>query len=135
VYVHEDHERALAQGNVYFHKYLAANAEASARGRVVGAPTAAPVPGAPPSHAHMMQRFRGMTCAEMVAEERLIVGDPEHCAAMLLGMQRRFGITQVGGQFNFGGMPHDEVMRSMRLFREQVAPRVEAAALAEARSA
>jgi natural product biosynthesis luciferase-like monooxygenase protein len=135
VYVHEDNERALAQGDVYFRNYLAANAEANAHGRVAGAAPPTPIPGAPPPHAVMMQRFRQMTCAEMVAEERLIIGDPEHCAAMLLSMQRRYGITQVGGQFNFGGMPHDEVLRSMRLFREQVVPRVEAAALAEAGTA
>ncbi len=58
--------------------------------------------------------------------ERLIYGTPERCIAQLR-RDAEAGITDVLGWFDVGGLPHEQVVRSLRLFAQEVLP-----ALAEA---
>ncbi len=121
VYVRANHDRAVAEGETYFTRYLAAHEEAGTRAR----------PGEVADYAHhagSSDRLWRTGYADMRAQERVIVGDPAYCAATLAGLQRRFGITHLAALFNFGGMPHQAVLESLRLFRTDVVPRLEAAA-------
>ncbi len=60
---------------------------------------------------------------EYLAENRAIIGTPEQCVAKINAL-REEGIDYFGCNFDFGGMEHDKVMRSMKLFAEEVAPRL-----------
>src|SRR5262245_63481085 len=55
--------------------------------------------------------------------EEMIFGSPDTCAHRLDDLQRRAGVNYVLCWMNFGGMPQEQVMRSMRLFAHQVMPR------------
>jgi alkanesulfonate monooxygenase SsuD/methylene tetrahydromethanopterin reductase-like flavin-dependent oxidoreductase (luciferase family) len=52
--------------------------------------------------------------------ERAVIGRPEACIEKLRLLSERFGITYFSFEVNFGALPHQEVMRSMRRFSETV---------------
>ena len=58
-----------------------------------------------------------------LAENRAIIGTPDQCAEKI-GRLRRQGIEYFGCNFDFGGMEHQKVMRSMELFSKEVMPRL-----------
>ena len=60
---------------------------------------------------------------EYLSDNRAIIGTPEQCAAKINGL-RAEGIEYFGCNFDFGGMEHEKVMRSMRLFADEVMPRL-----------
>ena len=58
---------------------------------------------------------------EYLAEKRAIIGTPEQCAEKI----RQFGelgIEYFGCNFDFGGMSQEKVLKSMKLFAEEVMP-------------
>ena len=57
-------------------------------------------------------------------DQAAIVGDPEEVADKVRMHKETLGVTHLMGAFSRGGVPHDAVMRSMRLFAEKVIPRV-----------
>ncbi|HEX6513168.1 MAG TPA: LLM class flavin-dependent oxidoreductase [Chloroflexota bacterium] len=57
---------------------------------------------------------------EMRAAGRVIWGNPEECIEGIHTAARNFEFDTVAAVFNWGGLPHDKVMQSMRLFAEQV---------------
>lgn len=60
---------------------------------------------------------------EYLAQHRAIIGTPDECVARIQAL-RAHGIDYFGGNFDFGGMPHEKVLRSMTLFAEEVMPRL-----------
>src|SRR5262249_48539985 len=60
--------------------------------------------------------------AEMRATGRLVYGDPQQCIEAIKTAQQEFTFNTVAAVFNWGGLPHDRVMRSMRLFAKEVIP-------------
>ncbi|MBI3325472.1 MAG: hypothetical protein HYZ81_02050, partial [Nitrospinae bacterium] len=54
--------------------------------------------------------------------ERAIFGEPSHCIERIHQIREALDIQQLMGWMNIGGMPHDKVLRSMRLFAERVLP-------------
>ena len=58
---------------------------------------------------------------DYLAEKRAIIGTPEQCITAIREFQQQ-GIEYFGCNFDFGGMPHETVMRSMKLFAEEVMP-------------
>jgi alkanesulfonate monooxygenase SsuD/methylene tetrahydromethanopterin reductase-like flavin-dependent oxidoreductase (luciferase family) len=60
--------------------------------------------------------------AEMLSEGRLLYGNPEQCIEGIHTAARNFEFDTLAMVFNWGGLPHDRVMSSMRLFAEQVMP-------------
>jgi alkanesulfonate monooxygenase SsuD/methylene tetrahydromethanopterin reductase-like flavin-dependent oxidoreductase (luciferase family) len=53
-------------------------------------------------------------------------GDPENVAERVLTYARHGGANHWMAEMRFGGLSHDQTMRSMRLFAEEVMPRVRA---------
>lgn len=60
-----------------------------------------------------------------VLRERAVYGSPEFVAERLLELRESFGYSSLSLWMNAGGqIPHERVLRSMRLFIERVAPRL-----------
>jgi alkanesulfonate monooxygenase SsuD/methylene tetrahydromethanopterin reductase-like flavin-dependent oxidoreductase (luciferase family) len=55
--------------------------------------------------------------------DQMIFGSPDTCAAKIERLCRTAGVNYILGWMNFGGMPQERVVRSMRLFAHQVLPR------------
>ena len=51
-----------------------------------------------------------------LSEHRAIIGTPDQCVAQIDGLRQR-GIDYFGCNFDFGGMEHEKVLRSMQLFK------------------
>jgi alkanesulfonate monooxygenase SsuD/methylene tetrahydromethanopterin reductase-like flavin-dependent oxidoreductase (luciferase family) len=60
---------------------------------------------------------------EYLAENRAIIGTPDQCVARI-NLLRQHGIDYFGCNFDFGGMEHEKVIGSMKLFAEEVMPRL-----------
>lgn len=61
---------------------------------------------------------------DTLAHHRAIVGTPEQCVAQIQAL-RQHGIEYFGCNFDFGGMEHAKVLRSMELFAQEVMPRLQ----------
>ncbi|HMD64696.1 MAG TPA: LLM class flavin-dependent oxidoreductase [Stellaceae bacterium] len=51
-----------------------------------------------------------------------IVGTPEDCIQQIAELQRVTGTDHVVTEFSFGGIPHDDAEKNMRLFADRVLP-------------
>lgn len=54
----------------------------------------------------------------------VMFGSPEHCAERLTRASKDFGITYPIFEVNFGGLGHEDAMRSIEMLAEQVMPKV-----------
>ena len=54
--------------------------------------------------------------------DRFILGSPETVIEELRGLERRLGVTDLCLRVQWPGMPHAEAMRTLDLFRSEVAP-------------
>ena len=69
-------------------------------------------------------RFASMTFENAVATDT-VVGTPEMVLRRLTDLHARYRCGHIMGWFSFGGrIPHDRVLASMRLFAEEVLPRL-----------
>jgi len=57
-----------------------------------------------------------------VATSRGIFGDPEMCRRHIERIRDAVGLDRLALRFDFGGLPQDRVLASMRLFAREVAP-------------
>jgi len=57
-----------------------------------------------------------------VATSRAIFGDPEMCRQHVALLRDELGLDRLALRFDFGGLPQDRVLSSMRLFAREVAP-------------
>ncbi|MBI4591493.1 MAG: LLM class flavin-dependent oxidoreductase [Candidatus Rokubacteria bacterium] len=55
--------------------------------------------------------------------EEMIFGSPDTCVAKIERLHRTAGVNYILCWMNFGGMPQERVLRSLRLFAHQVLPR------------
>jgi hypothetical protein len=60
---------------------------------------------------------------QVLQETRCIFGDVRRCREQVAYLRDTFGATHIAGVHHFGGVPHDRVLQSMRLFAQEVAPR------------
>jgi alkanesulfonate monooxygenase SsuD/methylene tetrahydromethanopterin reductase-like flavin-dependent oxidoreductase (luciferase family) len=51
-----------------------------------------------------------------------IVGTPEDCLGQIAELQRLTGTDHLVTEFSFGGIPHAEAEKNMRLFADRVLP-------------
>ena len=68
------------------------------------------------------------TSYEHIAEHRAFFGTPDEIVEKIRGLQDE-GVEYFGCNFDFGGMAHQKVMRSMELFAKEVMPRLQPAAM------
>jgi alkanesulfonate monooxygenase SsuD/methylene tetrahydromethanopterin reductase-like flavin-dependent oxidoreductase (luciferase family) len=59
---------------------------------------------------------------ETLIQDRFILGDPNDCIAQILAHQEQLGITHMKFRVHWPGMPHELVMRTIRLLGEKVLP-------------
>ena len=59
---------------------------------------------------------------EQLCEQRAFIGTPDQVASRITAL-RSEGVGYFGCNFDFGGMEHDKVRRSMELFAREVMPR------------
>jgi alkanesulfonate monooxygenase SsuD/methylene tetrahydromethanopterin reductase-like flavin-dependent oxidoreductase (luciferase family) len=74
-----------------------------------------------PGFRTLAERMGAVTWEQLVAET-LAIGSPDTVAAKIEEMQR-LGVGEVLCWMNFGGLPQDQVRRSMELFAREVMPR------------
>lgn len=67
------------------------------------------------------QRTELPTSYEHLFKHRAIIGTPETCIAQIKALEAE-GFDNFICNFDFGGMPHPKVMRSMELFSREVMP-------------
>jgi len=60
---------------------------------------------------------------EQMKATRAVIGRPEECVEKVAMLTERFSLTHLAFEVNFGALPHDRVVRSMRRFAETVMPR------------
>jgi alkanesulfonate monooxygenase SsuD/methylene tetrahydromethanopterin reductase-like flavin-dependent oxidoreductase (luciferase family) len=61
---------------------------------------------------------------EQFYEKRGFFGTPDRVRRQLRKLRDDHGVTYFGGNFAFGGLPQERVLRSMRLFADEVAAKV-----------
>ncbi len=54
--------------------------------------------------------------------DEMIFGGPETCIAKIQKLNREAGVNYILCWMNFGGMPQEKVLRSVRLFAHKVMP-------------
>jgi alkanesulfonate monooxygenase SsuD/methylene tetrahydromethanopterin reductase-like flavin-dependent oxidoreductase (luciferase family) len=59
-----------------------------------------------------------------IRQQRAIFGEPSYCIDRIQEMRETLGIQQLMGWMNIGGMPHEKVQQSMRLFADRVLPAI-----------
>ncbi|WP_303973387.1 LLM class flavin-dependent oxidoreductase [Streptococcus merionis] len=59
-------------------------------------------------------------------EGAMIVGDPDHVARKIIALIENLGLDRFMLHLPLGSMPHEEVLEAIRLYGEEVAPRVRA---------
>jgi alkanesulfonate monooxygenase SsuD/methylene tetrahydromethanopterin reductase-like flavin-dependent oxidoreductase (luciferase family) len=71
------------------------------------------------------RRRLGSLTYDAIRRERAIFGEPSYCLERLHQIREALGVQQLMAWMNIGGMPHEKVLRSMRLFAERVLPALE----------
>ncbi len=82
--------------------------------------------GVPPDQYRFYRRVRENLMAlsdEKALDQAAIAGDPEEVADKIRAHHEALGVSYFMGSFSRGGVPHDRVLQSMRLFGEKVMPR------------
>jgi alkanesulfonate monooxygenase SsuD/methylene tetrahydromethanopterin reductase-like flavin-dependent oxidoreductase (luciferase family) len=73
-------------------------------------------------------RLFAMSFDDLVESGMVLAGSPESVARQILRHGEALDLAMLVCAFQYGAMPHDLVMRSLKLFGEQVMPAVRAAA-------
>jgi alkanesulfonate monooxygenase SsuD/methylene tetrahydromethanopterin reductase-like flavin-dependent oxidoreductase (luciferase family) len=68
------------------------------------------------------RRRLGTLSYDAIRRERAIFGEPSYCLERIQQIREALGVQQIMAWMNIGGMPHDQVLRSMQLFAERVLP-------------
>jgi len=119
-YVAEDPQEARQRGKVFFEDYKAKQLQAiSAWSKY----TSDQYPG----YEHLVLALEQGSFEAGVAEQKLLVGDPEEVAGQLELIRGHYGDVEPSLLVNFGNMPIAESVRTVELFARHVMPRFDAA--------
>ncbi len=66
--------------------------------------------------------FEGEPTTDEMLESHLVIGTPKTCVERLKTLRDVMGIDHFAANVWFGDMPQDKVLKSMRLFAEEVMP-------------
>jgi alkanesulfonate monooxygenase SsuD/methylene tetrahydromethanopterin reductase-like flavin-dependent oxidoreductase (luciferase family) len=69
-----------------------------------------------------IQRNVGRLEYDFLLEHGINVGTPDEVIERIVRLQDEAGVNYYIGWFNFGGMPHENVVRSMNMFAREVMP-------------
>jgi alkanesulfonate monooxygenase SsuD/methylene tetrahydromethanopterin reductase-like flavin-dependent oxidoreductase (luciferase family) len=70
------------------------------------------------------RRRLGTLTYDAIRSERAIFGEPSYCLERLQQIRDTLGVQQIMAWMNIGGLPHEQVLGSMRLFAERVLPKL-----------
>ena len=59
---------------------------------------------------------------ETLVQDRFILGDPDDCIGQIRAHQEQLGVTHMKFRVHWPGMPHELVVRTIRLLGEKVLP-------------
>ncbi|HMD81408.1 MAG TPA: LLM class flavin-dependent oxidoreductase, partial [Anaerolineales bacterium] len=59
---------------------------------------------------------------ESLSQDRFIVGNPDDCIAHIKGFVETFGVDHLICRLYFAGMPHDHIMKELKLLSQEVFP-------------
>jgi len=59
---------------------------------------------------------------DALSNDRFIVGNPEDCIARIRRFADTFGVDHLICRLYFAGMPHDHIMKELKLLAEEVFP-------------
>lgn len=91
--------------------------------QVLGGLLSGPLPESYQRYGESRRRVGTLTYAD-IRQQRAIFGEPSYCIDRIQEMRETLGIQQLMGWMNIGGMPHEKVQRSMRLFADRVLPAI-----------
>ena len=69
-------------------------------------------------------RYANFTFEEFQKAGDIIVGDPSYVADEIKQQKKELGANTILGFFQFGSMPHDLVVKNLKLFSQEVLPKV-----------
>ena len=69
-----------------------------------------------------MKRPSGELTIERLAEDRIILGDPEHCVRQLERFRDGLGLSHLVCRLSVTGIPAEAARESMDLFTREVVP-------------
>ncbi len=69
-------------------------------------------------------RFENFTFDQFQKDGEIIVGDPDYVVDELKHQQKELGCGTVLGLFQFGSLPHDLVVKNLKMYSERVMPRI-----------
>ena len=76
------------------------------------------------SHEEHRRKMRSLTFADMVARNRVLVGDAEEMRERVAYVRERLYLTDLAGNFALGGLTDTQARASMARFMEGVAPKI-----------
>jgi alkanesulfonate monooxygenase SsuD/methylene tetrahydromethanopterin reductase-like flavin-dependent oxidoreductase (luciferase family) len=91
--------------------------------QVLGGLLSGPLPESYQRYGESRRRVGTLTYAD-IRQQRAIFGEPSYCIDRIQEMRETLGIQQLMGWMNIGGMPHEKVQQSMRLFADRVLPAI-----------
>jgi alkanesulfonate monooxygenase SsuD/methylene tetrahydromethanopterin reductase-like flavin-dependent oxidoreductase (luciferase family) len=59
---------------------------------------------------------------DSLSQDRFVVGSPDDCIAIIKHFQETFGVDHLICRLYFAGMPHDHIMRELKLLSKEVFP-------------
>jgi alkanesulfonate monooxygenase SsuD/methylene tetrahydromethanopterin reductase-like flavin-dependent oxidoreductase (luciferase family) len=76
------------------------------------------------SHERHRAQMRRLTFNDLVAQNRVLVGDAAEVREKVEYVRERLYLTDLAGNFALGGLTDGQTRASMRRFMEQVAPKI-----------
>jgi alkanesulfonate monooxygenase SsuD/methylene tetrahydromethanopterin reductase-like flavin-dependent oxidoreductase (luciferase family) len=67
-------------------------------------------------------KIKSTDWAAMLASGRNLYGNPDQCIEIIHNAMKHYSFNIMTNTFNFGGIPHDMIKKSMRLFAKEVMP-------------
>ncbi|HXQ33572.1 MAG TPA: hypothetical protein VN843_06080, partial [Anaerolineales bacterium] len=59
---------------------------------------------------------------DSLSEDRFIVGTPDDCISIIKRFVETFGVDHLICRLYFAGMPHDHIMKELKLLSKEVFP-------------
>lgn len=116
-YVSEDGREAAERAEAHYEAYRELQIEAYSSWADVRS-------AAYPGYENMLNAVRDARFDALVADTKVIVGDPGSAADQLLEVARRYPGAEISLHVRYGDIPHEEALRTVSLLGERVLPRL-----------
>jgi alkanesulfonate monooxygenase SsuD/methylene tetrahydromethanopterin reductase-like flavin-dependent oxidoreductase (luciferase family) len=76
------------------------------------------------SHERHREQMKQLTFDDLLRQNRVLAGSAEEVREQIEYLRERLYLTDLAGNFAFGGLTDDQTRASMRRFMELVAPKI-----------